>query len=288
MLFHSDKKGLTVKLIKIIFLISIFIASSHAKEYKQILIAKTSKQTNLIAIESKLTSMKIAAYIKKMPHYYLVYSRKSQNYTLLQNYLKRIKHYFPSAIIISDVSRKTQKQIKKTSIVKYPTKVLQETNSTKMFVSVSLGLNSISGKTDNLLASKINNNNSSYAFAAGYYHNENIFLGFGYLNSFSTDIALDSLYASINYELPITDTLSVYSGVLLGVSILRLNDFKGASDSYSVLLGGQVGVEYALYKDVELFGAYQAMSINHNVALTDSSIEFSFIHNVQMGIKYNF
>ena len=72
------------------------------------------------------------------------------------------------------------------------------------------------------------------------------------------------------------------------MSILRLNDYANASDSTSFLFGGVVGVNYEIYKDIELFSAYQALSINHNVALTSSSIEFSFIHNAQVGVKYNF
>jgi len=288
-----------MKIIKIsvILLILSTLLYANSNVYRQILISKTSKIKNLQLIKKRVNSLNIGIIIKKSNNKYFVYSKKIKSKKYAIYLLKKLKPYFPSAIILTYTkntkkSKKIELKNKKTknkNLNTITTKKIQNRYK-DFFIATAFGMDSISGKTSNYLASKINNDDTTYAFESGYYFYENIFSSIKYLNSFTSDISLDSLYSSLNYEVTIIPKTKLYAGAILGLSLLRFEKPKDASDSKSILYGWQIGTNYSFYRYLDIFVSYEGLSINHSVDLSSSDeyIKLTYIHNLSLGIRYKF
>ena len=271
---------------KIIMLLLLLLSPLLAnKSSQQILIAKTSHKKRLSAIYSKIHALHIAIVIRKRKSYYLIYSKKYTHFKRLKRDLKKLKRYFPSAIVV-----KTTKKIKKSlpPITKKRAQTPQKSRlSPDSFGAINVGYNSISGKTNNLLASKIDNAALSYSFEIGHFYTKNIFVTASYINSSTDDISLNTLTTSLNYTMRIDKEMEVYGGLIVGVDRVSMHAYTNDT-SYALALGGQVGILYDIYKNTKLFTTYQGISINNSLKIDNSTIQFSFIHNVVFGISYAF
>jgi len=288
-----------MKIIKIsvILLILSTLLYANSNVYRQILISKTSKIKNLQLIKKRVNSLNIGIIIKKSNNKYFVYSKKIKSKKYATYLLKKLKHYFPSAIILTYTYNppNIKKRVKIANNKKIKKRKTKKKRSIKksykpFFVGTAFGMDSISGKTSNYLASKINNDDTTYALESGYYFYENIFSSIKYLNSFTSDISLDSLYSSLNYEVTIMPKTKLYAGAILGLSLLRFEKPKDASDSKSILYGWQIGTNYSFYRYLDIFVSYEGLSINHSVDLSSSDeyIKLTYIHNLSLGVRYKF
>lgn len=283
---------------KTLLIISLFTYSLYAttistKKYNAILITKTYNLKKAQYIQSQLVKLNISTSIKKSNNIYSIYSKPFVQKSQLFNTLQKIRHYFPNAVALKITKTLSFNSSKKTPIKKIldqEKKLSVVTNNTKLFMSLSLGANCISAITNNIVTKNIDNNSFGYSLSAGYFINNNAFFTIEYLNSFTNDIFLDSLFLSANYNYTLNKKINIYAGGLGGVSLLRLIKFKDTKDSASFLYGVQIGSTYTIYKNIDFFTTYQGVKINHTVVFEESAlnIEFSTIHNLQMGLRYNF
>jgi len=302
--------------ILIIFFIHTVLYASTT--YKRIWITQTKNKSDINLIKTKLAKMHIGTYVKESHGIYKIYSFKYKNYDALLYDTKRVRRVFKNAKMLKITETFTQKIVqkqKKDKLLLKPKKqkviqpqkdlskkqknpTVQKTfltqllsqDKNKVFMTFSFGANSISATTNNILAKSIDNNSFGYRLEGGYQLNKNLFFTLSYLNSFTHDIFLDSIYLGINYNYKIDKKYSVYAGVVSGISLLRLDKYKDAQDSKSILYGVQFGTIYLVDKNIDLFLAYQPVKINHKVEFRDTNlyIQFNVIHNIEMGIKYNF
>ncbi len=261
-----------MRYLTLILLSTLLFTSLYADEFsKHILITKTSKKSNLKLIKSRLNSLNIKMFVKKSNAKYLVYSGKYRSKKSARYALKKIKRYFPSALIIEN-QRKT----------KTPEPTAETSN---IFIAGALGFANINESS----SYGYENGGISYALEAGYIFNKNIFISLGYLNSSTSDIKMHSIYTSANYKINFTKNLGLYIGIIGGYGTLELSGYEQSSASCSILAGVQVGTSYSIYEDIDIYLAYQGISLDHVINMDNSSsIEFDFLHNLQLGIQYKF
>jgi len=275
------------------FILSIFVLffsfnllATTNISYQQVLIAKTSKIKNLYQIKKRLSLLKIGIIIKKSNNKYFVYSKKITKPQYAKYILKKIKPSFPHAIILT---HNINKKIKKTTSNPVHNKKLTKNREKNFFIDLSVGVTTISGETSDYLASKINNDDTTYSLEGGYYITNKIFTTITYLNSFTTDISLDNLYMSLNYQYNLFSKTNLYIGAIVGVSLLRFDPSLEASNSTSAAFGWQVGLKYNLYNSFDIFTGYQGIKIDHKADIkTTEYINLTYIHNINFGIIYKF
>jgi len=273
--------------ISILFLFfSLNLLATTNLSYQQVLIAKTSKIKTLYTIKKRLSLLKIGIIVKKSNNKYLVYSKKFRNPKYAKYVLQKVTKSFPHAIIISHYKNKKGK---KSIVVKTAKNSSKQQEKNNFFIDIGVGLTTISGETSDYLASKINNDDTTYSLEAGYFIDDNIFTTITYLNSFTTDISLDNLYLTLNYQYNIFKKTDIYLGGLFGVSLLRFEQSLEADNSTSLAVGWQTGIKYNIYNSLDLFLAYEGIKIDHNVDIkTTEYIKLTYIHNLNFGLIYRF
>ena len=110
------------------------------------------------------------------------------------------------------------------------------------------------------------------------------------MDSSTADIALTTIYTSLNYNQNFSKNFDAFAGVLLGYSTLSLPKLDSTA-STSPSIGLQVGGSYNIYESMDLYLAYQGFSVDHAMKFNDALSEdltFSFIHNIQLGVRYRF
>lgn len=271
-----------MKIFKFILLISILIANISASE--RIMITKTSKKSNLALINAKLKKVNVKMYVKKIDSTFFIYSGEYKNNNSANKALKYIRKTFPSAYVI--LKNENTKEPQKVD----NSKELLEEDDSSFFLSLALGNATIDNSLDE--NSVITENSSiSYTLEGGYILNENIFFSVAYMNSSTSDMNINNLYLSASYKINPINDLGVYAGILGGYSTLELSidSAESVAPASSMLYGIQAGVNYDIYENIAIFTTYQGLSINHVITENDTpSIEFSFIHNLQLGILYRF
>ena len=270
-----------------LILITLFLFNLNASEsFEQIIITKTSQKSNLGAIKKKLDSINVKMFVQKVDSYYLVYSPRYDDMAQANKSLKKINYYFPYARLIErDVKNEEKKEKETTEEV-----TSTSTNENNFFIALGASLSNISGTTADTNASALTSNGTSYAVEAGYKFNENIFATLGYIDSSTSDINVNNMYASVNYNMSVTNDLSMYVGFIGGFSTLELTGYPTSTSSSSALLGGQLGVMYEVTDYMSVYSVYKGLLMSHSVELIDagSSVEFSFLHNLQTGVRFKF
>ena len=279
-----------MKSVKLFFLFLFLSFTLFAKTniaYQQVLIAKTAKIKNLYKIKKRLSLLKIGIIVRKSNNKYFIYSKKFRNPKYAYYTLRKVRKYFPHAIIIKHY-KKEIKQKKKTKPVPFQQKNQNKTEK-NFFVALSSGTTTINGGTSDYLADKINNNDITYSLALGYYLKNYVFTDVTYLNSCSTDIKLDSLYMTLNYQHNLLKNTDGYIGGILGISLLRFDSSLQASTSKSFAIGWQFGIKYNIYNSIDLFMGYQGIKIDHKADMkTTEYINLTYIHNLDFGVIYKF
>jgi len=272
--------------------------------YAQILITKTSKQSNLKSIKSKLDRLGVKMYVQKSRTGFFVYSPKYKDSNSASVVLKRLQQYFPSAYILNSKikvvkEQSTQKfkeierEVEETSENENLQDSTQGDDESGYFVSLAFGTASMSVTIDESLNATVEDSTMSYALEGGYIYDEDIYFTLGYLNSSTSDADINSLYLSSNYLFKPTDNLGIYTGLLVGYGTLKLNIFTQSIASSSTLLGLQVGTKYNVYENVDVFAGYQLFMQDHIIEIqedstTISNVEFGMLHNIQLGVSYKF
>jgi len=279
------------KLFFLFLFLSLTLFAKTNIAYQQILIAKTSKIQNVYRIKKRLSLLKIGIVVKKSNHKYLIYSKKIGNPKYTHYLLRKIKRFFPYARVLTRYKQqkiKTIKNNKHNNTIKRSS-VIKQQKKNDFFIDLSVGITTISGETSDYLASKINNNDKTYSLETGYYIDNNIFLTLTYLNSFTTDIKLDSLYMTFNYQHNLLNNINGYVGGILGVSLLRFDPSLQASTSKSFAIGWQFGIKYNIYNSIDLFTGYEGIKIDHKADIkTTEYINLTYIHNLDFGVIYKF
>ncbi|MEA2100099.1 MAG: outer membrane beta-barrel protein [Campylobacterota bacterium] len=276
-----------MKFLNIALFISIFLTQLSAEEtYKRILITKTLSENSLKEIKSKLNTLNIKMYLKRSHrnnnYYYYVYSKKYKNNRYLQRDLKKIKTIFKNAYMLGN----------KKSLAMGDENSTDKDNEIALspyFMSATLGFASIGGSSDNASFNQLNSSGLSYGLEGGYILYDNIFISLG-INSSSSDVRLNNIYLSSYYQYNPTKNIGLYGGMLVGYSILELNNYKYTEPSTSSSVGLQLGFKYSFDKNLSLFTSYQGLLMDHVIEINDddSEIKFNFMHNLQFGILYRF
>jgi len=281
-----------MKIFKFILLISILIANISASE--RIMITKTSKKSNLALINAKLKKVNVKMYVKKIDSTYFIYSGQYKNNNSANKALKYIRKTFPSAyVILKNENTKEPQKVDNSNVTLIKednSKEVLEEDDSSFFLSLALGSATIDNSLDeNSVITEPENSSISYTLEGGYILNENIFFSVAYINSSTSDIDINNLYLSASYKINPTNDLGVYAGILGGYSALTLNGYEDSTASSSMLYGVQLGLSYDVYEDLAIFTTYQGLSMNHVITDENSlGIEFSLIHNLQLGILYRF
>ena len=269
-----------MKFLKILLVMSLLTLCVSANEVSQyILITKTSKKSNLKSIKAKLEPIKVKMYVKKSNSMYYVYSELYKNDTSAQKALRKVRQSFPSALLIKSEAKSIKKE---KSNVKEADK--------KMFISLNYGSSEIEIDTGDIEDNETKGSDSSYGIEFGYMFDENFYTTLAYLNSSTEDIAATNIYMSANYQENVAQNTSVYIGLLAGLSTLELTGYEDSSASNAMLIGAQLGATYDLHENIAISLCYQIMKINHTIELSDTatSIEFTRIENIELGLLYRF
>jgi len=253
---------------KIILIALLFLPLAANQEFEQLIITKTSNKSNLSSIKHKLDRLQIKMFVQKSNRYYIVYSQKFKSKKSAQYALKSVRETFPYArLLLHDNSDK-------------------KNNSNNFFIALALGTHKIttndSGSTSGV----------SYTLEAGYNYTRHINSTLAYMNSSTSDADINNIYTALNYNFDISKDFDIYAGALVGYSTLKLKNFTSSSASSAILLGIQTGVMYNLNDNFGVYTAYQGLSLGHKVEVTQgsvtSSVDVSFLHNIQVGVEYRF
>ena len=268
-----------------LLLITLFLFNLNASEsFEQIIITKTSHKSNLGAIKRKLDSINVKMFVQKVDSYYLVYSQRYSDASEANKSLQKINHYFPYARFVEKEAKHEDQQ---ETVTKETSSSRNENN---FFIALGVSLSNLSATTSDANASKLSHSGISYALEAGYMFNERIFATIGYMNSSTSDIDVNNIYAGVNYKMNFTNDLSMYVGFIGGFSTLELTGYPTSTSSSSALLDGQLGVMYEVTDYMSVYSVYKGLLMSHSVELIDagSSVEFSFLHNLQTGVRFKF
>ena len=271
-------------LMSVVFLSIIISPLSAAGSYMSVLITKTAKKSNLKRIKNRLDSLHVKMYVKQTPSMYYVYSKKFTNQRALQYEYKKIKRYFPSAKI-------TQIVAKPVSQKRPPQERLQEREAPlNIFVNLAYGTNNLSGVEDTNTSTGTSNSGSSFNVEGGYIFDKKFSLLVGYSSASTDDISVANAYGSLNYNTNIIKNLDIFAGLTFGYSTLELTNFDESQASSCLLYGGQVGFTYKLLENIFINLAYQGLGMNHSIVVddTDATIDFTFMHNLQLGLQLRF
>ena len=266
-----------MKYLNIALFISIFLTQLLAEEtYKRILITKTLNENSLKEIKSKLDKLKIKMYLKRSyrnnNYYYYVYSRKYKYNRYMYRDLKKIKTKFKKAYILGN----------KKALAMGDENIIDKDKDIPLspyFISANLGFASIGGASSGI----------SFGIEGGYVFYDNIFVSLGYLNSSSSDTKLNNFYLSSYYQFNPSKNIGLYTGMIVGYSILEFDKFKYSKPSTSSSAGVELGFKYNFDKNLSLFTSYQGIFMDQIIKLSDDSeLKFNFIHNIRLGILYRF
>jgi len=264
-------------LLATLFLSIFFIQLPASQVYQRILITKTLSKNSLKEIKAKLDKLHIKMYVKNSNnnnnHFYYVYSKEYTNNKAVKYDLRKVRTKFKSAYIITKENNKYSTKSEKLK----SKKIVNELSP--YFINLNFGLSSING-----------NGGASFGMEGGYIFFDDLYLSLGYLNSPSKDISLNNIYLSTTYQFKTSKNTNLYSGLLVGYSILELKNFKYTKPSTSSLLGANLGFKYNFNKNISIFTNYQGVMMDHIVKVNNDSskVKFNFFHNLQFGVLYRF
>ena len=253
---------------KIILLTLLLLPLAASQDYEQLIITKTSSKSSLKSIKQKLDALHVKMFVQKSDNYYKVYSQKFKDKESANQALNKVQSVFPYArVILHDNEEEIQ-------------------SKNDFFVGLALGYHKL---TTNSGAST---SGMSYTLEAGYNYSRQINSTLGYLNTSTSDADINNIYTALNYNFDVSEDFDIYVGALVGYSTLKLKNFTSSSASSAVLLGIQTGLMYNLSDSVGFYTAYQGLSLGHKVDVTQgattSSVDVSFLHNLQIGVQYKF
>ena len=177
----------------------------------------------------------------------------------------------------------------------FTTSLLSKDKIGKSFMGLNTGYIysdvSTEGSVDSKL--KLESEAPSYGFEMGYKTNKNIFYTLNYSKYYFDSRSFDNYYFSANYLFDLgKKKFSLYMGALAGWSSVlwrvesnTLSSSKNRSDNY--LLGGQVGFEYTIKKDLFLYYSYiYSYSPQEMLFEENAKTQYDNQHNVIIGFRY--
>ena len=284
-----------MKLLTIFVLLVFTISLSANESYLQILITKTSKQSSLKSIKSKLDRLDIKMYIQKSRTGFFVYSPRYGDSKSAQSVLRKIKRYFPSAYIIQSKKVAIKQKEEKNFINNTKTTnsaSTQNSDKSNYFVNIAFGSASVGISNDSSV--EIENSATSVTLEGGYIYDDDIFFTLGYLSSSTSDADINNIYLSSNFLFKPMQDIGIYTGVLVGYGTLTLNIYGNNVASKVFTLGAQLGAKYNIYEDIDIYLAYQGLMLDHVIKIIEkdgvstSGVEYGMLHNIQFGVSYRF
>lgn len=283
--------------IGIIFLIFVMFPATSSAAYTYIKVTKTQNTKKLQSIRSNLQKMGQQSTYRTTKQAYIIYSGPYKNTRSAKYALQKIKRYFPYAKIVKTKVKPTTKKTKK-RVMQRALKTSYKQDQNGFFVGAALGYsNAALSKTGNVEIYAPQESGISYDLQGGYRFKNSIFVALGYLRSDESDIVFDNLYTSVNYKFGPYGDFSPYFGLLAGYSKLTWNknplDNTSASNSSDSFFGGtQIGAIYKGLKVISLYANYQCLFMNHTTVVktttATSNLEHKTLHNIQLGVRYNF
>ena len=238
------------------------------QEFEQLIITKTSNKSTLSSIKHTLDRVHVKMFVQKSGAYYIVYSQKFKTQKEAQYALTRVQQTFPYArLLLHDNLNKKE-------------------SYNDFFIGVALGTHKLTTKNSD------SSSGISYTLEVGYNYTRHINSSLAYLNTSTSDADINNIYTALNYNFDISEDFDIYVGGLVGYSTFKLKNFASSSQSSAILLGIQTGVMYNFSKSIGFYTAYQGLSLGHTVDVTvgatTSSVDVSFLHNLQVGVAYRF
>ena len=254
--------------IKFLLLFTLSCLPLMAKQtYKQLIITKTSHKENLASINQQLQRVNIKMYVEQKESYYVIYSQKFTSEVAAQKALQRAKRVFPYARVLE---RKINISTKKSTTKR----------DKNIFLNIAGGYASSSSSAGRT-------SGASYLLEGGYYFTKNIFTSIAYLNSATSDINMQSIYASLNYKYYFTKNFACYGGVLGGYGTLELVNPKSSASS-SFIFGGQIGLSYDVLEYLSLYTTFQGMVFEHIIEFPAENVKVDTTLNPQIGVSFRF
>lgn len=275
---------------KYFILILFSFATLYANSY-YIKVADVKSKTQLRTIKSKLNSLGLKMIFKKSSHYYSVYlgpykAKKQTHYVY-----KKIKRYFPSAKLLTSLTKKQSKMVEKQNVMKYYTAL------TFNYSLAPLTRTKIEG---NVEISEPKNTGLSVSFEGGMDLPYNLSMGAGFSQFSTGDLIFSNFYGVVNYKFNTYKLFEPSFGVILGYSSLKWNtdpianpSKDSSNDSTSPYCGTQVGVSYKGLKYVDLFVAYKYLYMQQATTIQVDTInilklQYTMLHSIGLGVKYKF
>jgi len=136
---------------------------------------------------------------------------------------------------------------------------------------------------------------SNYALEIGYRFENDLFTSVEYMRVDSSDITMDSILVSLNYQL-LETKYAPYLGVSLGHSMMTRDHSPIANVNYSdvqseSLIGGfNFGLIYNDYESLKPYIAYSYLMMDHKASLITSTgkstLEHTKLHNLKIGVRF--
>ena len=285
-----------IRSLVLLFSLSAFLYSS---EYF-VKIGTTSNQEQVLQINSYIQKMGYPGQVHKKEGSYSLYAGPFANQEETVESFTKIKRVFPDAAIVklhkdtSVVAKSSQKQVAKP-------KQESKRELDSFFVALALGYNANKGSysgDNNVSKVMPAESGLSYSLEVGYNYDEDIWASIGYGIYGTDDTSLSNLYTTLNYNFYNHNSLSVYTGAILGWSTLAwdtppLEGSEELSNSTSLVVGVQVGVKYYLPVDgLSVYSTLQYLMFDHSMELNEDGnighIEHTSLQNLQIGVAYSF
>ncbi len=286
-----------------VFVLVLFFPTIASAEYKYIKVTSTPYQEKLWLIKAVLNEMGLRMTFSNTKKTHIVHSGPYKTYASAEYALNKIQRYFPSARIMGPVKtyeppvvvRKPRKVVKRRAVKE--SSIIDD-----MYMSASLGYGYtpstyiVNNGSDT--AEMPSNSSLSYGLELGYKFNRDYRMALSYLNANATDVSFSNIYMSGNYLFESFSNMTPYIGLILGYSQLKWNtspmpssEFTNSSSS-SMLTGTQIGLLYPFSKQISVYTAYQFVLMNHVTYLpppsSKSELQHNSLHNLQIGLQYNF
>ena len=215
-----------MKIIFMSILLLMLSSSILGADNSYIRITSTKSKSTLIAIKHKLQSMGLPMMFKTTTRSYNVYSGPYKTLKHSRYALKKIKRYFPKAIVIQTTTKPEKKQIKSQLL---HTKKEKKTKTNiifdyKFYTTIALAYSSapsshtIETGTVNVITP--NNKGINISLEGGVDLKHNFNTGIGYMHVGTTDLVFNNIYGVLNYEFKSFSHFTPYFGVLVGYSAL--------------------------------------------------------------------
>jgi len=186
-------------------------------------------------------------------------------------------------------------------IIKNKEKPLVEEKN-DFFVAFTMGLSKYNITIENVVGNIVLDNSprdggTSYGLELGYYFYKNLFTTLNYQLSSLENVTFSNVYATMNYKIKKMNGLNLHVGALLGYSSMRWNNLPlnatlNQVNSFSYMIGLQVGHNIEVSENFEIYLQYKIVNMRHAASVNQSPNFTKITHtgeqNINIGVRYSF